>query len=222
MKVLKRVSALAMLTCLCLNSMNMTAFASSVPEYEVEETINNGMRVWTIGNGDAYTREEKEAISEDFSPEKPAICSYDVVSDSDTGLAPSNKNAHCDTYMKTVWDVDRSIVMTATGETKATWYGEGEWDECVFNQTTTVNSLDIGLDISVYPPGISIDIDGAKGITYWESEPIEDDWEAKAERGEIVAESMIWISSVIAEDSADIYIDNTVYRPSTYIKIEKP
>ena len=31
------------------------------------------MRVWTIGNGDSYTREEKIAISEDFSKKWSAM-----------------------------------------------------------------------------------------------------------------------------------------------------
>ena len=69
MRAFKKFFAATALTCLCLNSMNMTAFAYSLPElpkYEVKETINNGMRDWTIGNGDSYTREEKIAISEDF------------------------------------------------------------------------------------------------------------------------------------------------------------
>ena len=48
MRANKKFFAATALACLCLNSMNMTAFAYSLPElpkYEVEETINNGMRV---------------------------------------------------------------------------------------------------------------------------------------------------------------------------------
>ena len=44
----------------------------------------------------------------------------------------------------------------------------------------------------------------------------------KADRDEIVAESYIWISSFIAEDSAEMYVDDEIYKPSTYIKIKKP
>lgn len=73
MRSFKKIFAATALTCLCLNSMNITAFAYSLPEYEVKETINNGMRVWTIGNGDSYTREEKIAISEDFSKKRSAM-----------------------------------------------------------------------------------------------------------------------------------------------------
>lgn len=76
MRAFKKFFAAVALTCLCLNSMNLTAFAyslSELPKYEVKETINNGMRVLTIGNGDAYTREEKIAISEDFSKKWSAM-----------------------------------------------------------------------------------------------------------------------------------------------------
>lgn len=154
-------------------------------------------------------------------PPQPAPNSYDIITDEDTGMSSSNKDAHCDTYVETEWDVDRSIVLTGTGHTTATWYGDGNWDKCYINQCTTINSVDIGLSLQL-PPAFELDISGDEHIITWKSDAIFDEWEVKADRDEIVAESYVWISSFIAEDSAEMYIDDEIYKPSTYIKISKP
>ena len=216
----KKTISLTVFTCLCIGSMNLNAFASSTPYYVVEESMNNGVTVQTIGNGDTFTREEKEAIKNELSANMPTVYSYDVISEKDTGLA-SNKDAHCETYVETEWDVDREIVLTSTGYTEATWFGAGDWDECVINQSTTINSYDLGLTLTV-PLTVSVEIVPDGKTATWTSNTIDEGWNARADRSEIVAESAVWISSFIAEDSADIYVDNNIYRPSTYIKIDKP
>ena len=217
----KKILAFSFASCLCLSALNFNAFASSTPDYEVTESTNNGVSIQAIGNGESYSKEEKEAIIDHFLPPRPALTGNNVVEGEDTGLSPNNKNSHCETYVETEWDVYKSIVLTGTGYTTATWYGDGNWDKCYINQGTTINSIDADLTLHL-PLAFDLHVSGDEYIITWESDAIFDEWEVKADRDEIVAESYIWISSFIAEDSAEMYVDDEIYKPSTYIKINKP
>lgn len=218
MNKFKKFVTFSLASCLCLSTLSVSILGADVPEYEVEESVNNGVVVQSIGDGDSYTKEEKEAILNHFSPDEPAVYSYDYIDEKDDAQG-SNRNSHCVTYVETEWDVDRAVVLTSNGYTEATWFGDGNWDKCYIHQSSTVNSVDASISIS-WPP--SLDVSSDEETATWDSDPFYDEWEVKVDRGEMVAESYIWISSFVAEDSADMYIGSNVYRPSTYIKISKP
>lgn len=129
-----------------------------------------------------------------------------------------NKAARSYSYGKAVFSNPLKPTVKVSGYSKGYYTGKKKPSKIVLNQRSTISRNSISLSISNSTVGGSISHTN-KSVTF-KSYPLKKTKSASASYATFKASSYVAIYSVTCTDTADIYIGNNIYRPSSSIKLK--